>query len=192
VSSTRDACISIDHCRQATGPDCAACLEGEHRCQGDTLSVCNEDNTGFDDVMECVDEPCNETLGRCTSLICEPNQYTCEASTNTLRRCNADGSDFASEVSCGTGICDAANGECDDCVPNNVEGCIDAQRKSVCNADGQGTRAVLCADEEPTLPVCIGNGLCRACTPSTAECVDKLRVRTCTTDGQWGMPTACW
>ncbi len=191
VSVEMEECVSAAHCNQATGPNCAICLENEYRCDGDVLSECNASHTGFDEVTTCVDEPCNAILGECTTRVCNAGEYTCDATNNTLQHCNEDGNGFDEEVECGDGICDAEHGECDICEPGATLGCEDDENKTVCDDTGQDTISVSCASEDPDTPVCLGDGLCRACLPSSGECVDLFSLRTCNAQGAWGAAQTC-
>src|SRR5690606_32989341 len=58
VQVSSETCDSVAHCNQATGPDCASCLEGESSCDGDILKRCNDDHSDFVEVEKCTDAPC--------------------------------------------------------------------------------------------------------------------------------------
>ncbi len=192
VQVSSETCDSAAHCNQATGPDCASCLEGESSCDGDILKRCNDDHSDFVEVEKCTDAPCNALLGECTDRVCDAGAYYCDAASNTLSRCNQEGTGFESEsVSCGAGICDAANGQCDECQPGVVLGCADAETQELCESEGQGTIGRACAELDDETPICVGEGQCVECHPLSAECIDEHQIRRCSAEGKWEATETC-
>ncbi len=191
VTSSRVTCKTVEHCTGSSDGECLPCIEGEYRCQGDELQVCNETQSGFKQVELCNADECNALLGMCTPFVCNPEQYACIIETNTLTLCNADGTDFDSTTDCGDGICDRVGGQCDVC--NEGTGtCLDGETRSVCSEDGQELSqdncAVLTADAQP---FCVGSGDCVDCLDPSSECVNASQQRSCQSDNTWGEPETC-
>ena len=170
VTSTASGCASIQHCQQATGNACAVCLAGAYDCDGDELRRCKSTSDGYDHVDDCSAGECNESLGMCTVLICDPNQYSCDPSSNELKLCNGIGTAFTMVEDCGTGTCDLDNEQCDVCTPDQPTGCEDVANKRVCDSDGQRDSIVLCSSEDPNRPLCTGTGECVECTDAQTHC----------------------
>lgn len=192
ASVTSESCDSAAHCNQATGPQCAACLEDEYTCDADVLKRCNDDHTDYTEVATCSDAPCNALLGECTERVCDAGAYYCDAASNTLSHCNEDGTGFeADPVDCGTGICDAENGQCDQCQAGTVLGCFDGETQQVCDDEGQGVVTVACADVDGDTPICVGEGNCVECEPLSATCLDVHQIQRCSAEGKLEAVKTC-
>lgn len=152
-------CVSPQHCQLGLeGPGCAACLPGEHACQGNVLQTCGLNGLSFVDTETCpVEQPCNAGVGKCTGLACEDGQYRCSGSV--LETCNAEHTGFLAVQDCGAQICDAAGKQCDACAAS-TSGCADDVTASTCSADGQTSTLSTCPISQPH---CVGQGQCVTC-----------------------------
>ncbi len=128
-------CASLAHCEQGTGGSCAACLEGEARCEGASLSSCNDSRTGLDTVACAGPAQCNAAQARCEAPVCAPNQVVCNGAA--LQRCNATLTGFDPIADCGAPqACNAQAASCNVCTPG-ASRCADAITLATCDASGQ-------------------------------------------------------
>ena len=73
TTSTTQVCESPAHCQNATSGVCAACLPGEHRCEGANLMRCAANHLGFELQEQCASpQECNAPTASCT--LCETAQ----------------------------------------------------------------------------------------------------------------------
>jgi hypothetical protein len=153
VTSTL-TCASAEHCAQATGPLCAACLTGEARCDGAALSVCNATHSGFD-IQPCAGPQfCNVAQARCDAPACQPNEVRCEGAF--LQVCNATLTGFDPIADCGVATaCNASTASCNICAPGTSR-CLDLTTVATCDAAGQAEVVSGC----PLLQTC-DSGDCR-------------------------------
>lgn len=92
VCSTPELCCDGPQCGAIQGCLPPACAPGDFRCEGATLSICNDGQTGFAPIDECATAAqCNSRLGRCTDQPCDPmtQEYQCNGSV--LEQCEAAG-----------------------------------------------------------------------------------------------------
>jgi hypothetical protein len=132
VTSTL-VCPSVDHCQQASGAICAACLTGEARCEGAVLSVCNADHSGF--VAQACSSAalCNVAQARCDAPVCTANQARCAGAV--LEVCNATLTGFDS-IDCSPAACNPTTGRCNLCTPG-ASRCVGSRTVATCDATGQ-------------------------------------------------------
>ncbi|HKO93859.1 MAG TPA: hypothetical protein VJU61_22050 [Polyangiaceae bacterium] len=89
VCSTPQLCCS-DPNRCPSGPTCLApsCAPGDFRCDGRTLNICNEEQTGWTPISTCSSAAqCNASLGRCTDQPCSPTVPDRQCSGGDLLSC---------------------------------------------------------------------------------------------------------
>lgn len=115
-------CSSPELCCAEPGPGCdqvgcrlPVCARGDFLCEGTTLRVCNEAQTGWDRVDECASAAhCNASLGRCTEAPCVAVPAGSEFQCNgpVLEACTDQG--WQELRNCGTqALCDPEPpGEC--------------------------------------------------------------------------------
>jgi hypothetical protein len=183
VSASSKTCGTSTLCSMGDGAECAACMAKDARCDGDKLLLCKPDFSGFAETETCKPGECRANLARCTSMICDPDAYSCEG--KLLQRCNNMGSGYvqAETKDCGTGSCDALHGQCDVCEENANLGCADSASQSICAADGQSKTTRACSDLSPTTPTCVGAGVCVQCAPNSKSCTDPRMLVTCSSQG---------
>lgn len=71
-SSPELCCDTPERCNGQPGCQPPACSEGEFRCSGEVLEVCNAGQTGFDAIDRCASPlMCNASLGRCSDAACD-------------------------------------------------------------------------------------------------------------------------
>jgi len=107
VCSTPQLCCS-DPSRCPT-PTCLApsCAPGDFSCDGRTLRICNDAQTGWTAISTCASAPqCNASLGRCTDQPCNPSLPDRQCSGGELLSCAS--SNWASLGVCETqALCSA-------------------------------------------------------------------------------------
>jgi formylglycine-generating enzyme required for sulfatase activity len=185
VTSTKVTCKSPKLCQLAKQLTCAECEDGEHACAGAELRVCAPDHMSFVHKEDCATTVlCNAGAGACTSATCLPGQYRCDG--DALQKCNAGQDGWDPVSACEPGLCDAQGKQCDLCAPGALA-CKDASTSQTCAADGQMWVSAPCVS--PT-PVCLGKGVCVACSPGAKQC-KGLTPQTCDGTGAWQDGTAC-
>lgn len=169
VTVMSTTCDTDDHCTYSTTDTCAVCLPNEADCQGQTLLVCNETRTGFDET-ECTSEPCNATARACSTDECTESQLDCQG--DVLVICNETLSGFDELEDCTElgpeGHCDLQNLECDACQPGNAT--CNNDGRDVCDQDGQGTMFEACDPGSCSGPA--GSAVC-SCPVAPSECTDE-------------------
>ena len=171
---TPELCLSgLASCGEGgTSCGCQApeCEEGETRCSGAGLEICNRGRTGWDPLGECgTPELCE--LGRalsparCQPPACAVGDFVCEESV--LRSCRADLTDFEDSDTCiGPAFCNAGAGQCDPAP------CEPGERS--CN----GAEVQVCADDQtgfvPSGEVCATADLCKDDDPLDVHCDPPL------------------
>jgi hypothetical protein len=152
----------------ACGPGAASCTcqapvcsEGETRCDGSTLQVCNTGRTDWDFVSTCnTPELCTAGLAlspaHCEPPVCSPNQFVCEGAE--LRSCRPDLTGFDDFEPCvGPGFCNADAGRCDPAPCEAGERSCNGAQIQICTVDRTGFQpdgapcatAELCNDADP-------------------------------------------
>lgn len=164
------------------------CQPGETRCDGSTLELCNDDQSGFEPVVDCSPWACNEPAGQCE--VCAAGGTTCGDET-TRRICSADGLSFDDTP------CPSAAPYCVDageCVSCRDEG--DCQQpageceQALCSV---GTCSVVPVDAGTLCGsggVCNGTGDCGECVPGESRC-DGAQVQQCSAEGSWVPEQPC-
>ena len=166
----RDTCATQELCLSGlagcAGGACACqapvCEEGETRCTGATLQICNRGRTDWDVVSDCGSEALC-TLGlelspaRCEAPACAPGQFVCEDAV--LRTCRGDLTGFQDEDVCvGAAFCNAGAGQCDPAPCESGERSCNGAQIQVCAEDRTGfepdglpcATPELCNDSDPT------------------------------------------
>jgi len=178
----------------------APCDDGEYRCTGAALELCNADRTGFDLVQNCLGGPafCDSAAGVCSDVPCDVGDTRCSGAQ--VERCRADQSGFEAVPgalnTCATPQLCINNGQvpafCQgiSCTPNQTV-CTGSQLQR-CNAGQTGFVNVGPACPRPDL--CSSQRQrCDTCVPNQRECTPDLRSsRTCGPDGNsFGPLTFC-
>lgn len=90
------ACGSPALCNAAAG-NCTppACQPGQHRCTGDLLEKCKQDQTGFEPALNCLPGLCDAQGKQCD--ICKPGEASC-VNTTTRQECSTDGQKLTSSA----------------------------------------------------------------------------------------------
>lgn len=92
VCSTPELCCDGPQCGAVQGCLPPACARGDFRCEGTTLSICNDGQTGWAPIDECATAAqCNASAGRCTDEPCDSvaREYQCNGAV--LEQCQAPG-----------------------------------------------------------------------------------------------------
>jgi hypothetical protein len=92
VCSTPELCCDGPQCGTIQGCLPPACAAGDFLCEGTTLSICNDGQTGWTPIDECATAAqCNASLGRCTEQPCDSvrREYQCNGAV--LEQCQAPG-----------------------------------------------------------------------------------------------------
>jgi hypothetical protein len=127
---TRGLCNDQNPTAFCAAPACqrGALTGTEFRCDGVTLSRCNDQLTGYDPISSCATPGlCNAGLGfnGCQPPVCAPGETRCNG--NFVQRCNQDRTAFENIEQCAAGTCDSFRGACTDpCVVGSAR----------CNAQG--------------------------------------------------------
>jgi len=108
VCSSPELCCD-DSSRCPGGPTCLApsCAPGDFRCDGRTLEICNDEQTGWTAISTCPSaSQCNASQGRCTDQPCNPSAPDRQCSGGDLLSCAS--SSWASINVCSTqALCSA-------------------------------------------------------------------------------------
>ncbi|HTV19451.1 MAG TPA: hypothetical protein VMG12_12285 [Polyangiaceae bacterium] len=107
-SSPELCCDTPERCDGQPGCQPPACLEGEFRCSGAVLEVCNAGQTGFEEVDRCASAlSCNASQGRCTELACDGAERLLQCSGSSLEECAPSRSEWTLVDSCASSaLCD--------------------------------------------------------------------------------------
>lgn len=92
VCSTAELCCDSPQCGAIQGCLPPACARGDFRCEGTTLSICNDGQTGWTPIDDCATPAqCDSRLGRCTDQPCDSvtREYQCNG--DALSRCQPPG-----------------------------------------------------------------------------------------------------
>jgi hypothetical protein len=121
--TTIDTCTRAAFCQSDLGV-CDVCATGDRICDGAVLSVCNDDQTAFEEKATCV-----------APLYCDVGADDCVACAAGQKRCNGDHLDVCSDErtaweseaqSCyglGCHVVDGTNDYCNDCTAADVPVC---------------------------------------------------------------------
>ncbi len=177
VTSESQECESALLCELGSGPDCAACEPGTHRCEGAVLQACAEDGSGFEPKETCASAAlCNAGAGQCTDAVCVPEQKRCAG--DTLQICTGDQTGFEAHKTCDAGLCDEPNAQCDICAAA-TRTCVGEGTVTTCADDGQSEASAPCP---PEAPFCSADVTCVGCLDD-GDCPtpeDPCKVTTCT------------
>lgn len=189
VTATRKPCGETALCNLGTGADCAACNRNDAKCEGNDLLLCKTDYSGFAFSQTCNAGECRANLGRCTSMLCERDAWSCEG--NVLQHCNDTGTGYieADRKDCGAGICDKMSGTCKACENNANLGCADDTHQSLCSADGSQKLTRACSELSSATPSCVGTGVCVQCSGSKG-CQSPTTAIACSGQGV-ATPSMC-
>lgn len=156
---------------------CAACVTGERRCNGDTLTECNAARSALTSVMTCA-QSCIDSGTADYCGTCVPGSTQCDG--DTLETCGNDGN-WDDGDAC-TYACIARDGD-DVCAPACRPGtysCSGAQLR-LCNAAGEWTNQAMCASAAH----CDAAGReCDQCLSGEFSC-SSATLRSCDANGRW-------
>ncbi|HEY6725885.1 MAG TPA: hypothetical protein VI197_17750 [Polyangiaceae bacterium] len=196
-----ETCSSDARCLSREG-GCKPCVSGEHRCEGATLEVCDED-FGWTTAGDCGHtDACNLNSESCRP--CTENEHVCNQ--GALMRCSSERAwvlveQCANQAACSvapdktSGSCAPVDPRCtaslmhvcdgatllrcsesrDRLIP--IESCISAAHCSAAAADQQA--------EAQLLGTCLQD-----CEPDTLRCVEA-ELQRCSTDRIWMPMMAC-
>ena len=152
------------------------CVDGEVRCQGAQLDICNEGRTAFESLELCAtDVLCTNTLTyvglggrpRCRQAVCDFNEHQCTES-GILQVCTPGREGYQTTATCiGPPFCNASAAD------RGEPGCTDAEcaaGETQCN----GAQIQRCLDDrtafEPLGAACETRGLCNDNNPLNVQC----------------------
>ena len=156
----------------ATAGDCTdgACSPGQYVCEGDTLKLCNADQTALDMVKACGPGLCDAQAADCD--VCTAGEATCDGNTTVV--CNDQGT-LLEQVPCPsvTPVC-VGEGRCVECQA--ADDCQDPGACSVANCDpGRGACEPTPARADTAcmngMGYCDGRGTCLGCN-AASQCDD--------------------
>jgi hypothetical protein len=156
-------CSTAELCNAVAGACTAdACTDGQARCNGNNLEVCNAGRTGFDLLQACGGGICDAVGKQCD--VCTPGAATC-ANGSTRGVCAPDGQSFAN-TACGAAspYC-VGQGQCVACIADNQ--CPDPTpicQIGICSGNQCATTAA---------PDGTGCGAGRVCESGTCVCPYK-------------------
>lgn len=208
VCSTPELCCDGPHCGAVQGCLPPACARGDFRCEGTTLSICNDGQTGWVPIDECATAAhCNASAGRCTDEPCDSVARESQCNGAAREQCQPPGwrvvDTCATPTLCRTGIatadCEETRCVIDDnqqspfqCTYGDLMRCNDAQTgfehvETCLNA----TRCTPLIEElagDPYAPVLDPNALlrlgCRSanCSPGRYKCEAGGALMRCNAD----------
>ncbi len=164
-------CTTGSPCNPDTGTCTSlACLEGQRRCQGDSLQECNEDLTAFEEIELCAPGLCDPVNLECD--VCAASGSECSMDGSQQLVCDSAGQSVTA-LTCGsaTPYC-RGSGECVECkLDIHCPG--DECSTATCNV-GTGT----CS----TVPVASGIGCSTGVCDGNGNCVECASPSDCTAD----------
>ncbi len=169
------------------GEPVLVCDDGDRRCDGDSVFVCNEARTGWGFVQAC-DTAC--AAGACVVAACPAGRRRC--SGVMLEQCDVRGLGWSVVTVC-EGGCDVDDAECLPAAVDGGAGCPEAMRRCV------GDALEVCAGRRWSLVEVCEAG-CRGtdcvqtvCRPGDRRCdASGAEVEICSADGtQWRFRRAC-
>ena len=143
---------------------CAACIPGEHMCEGKNLLTCAADGTRST-TTDCMSEAlCDETAGSCRPPSCKAEEVKCVG--DTLKTCSRDltGWDESVSQSCDPNMCDSVNKRCRACSPGKRQ--CSGDQLQICDSQGQQFTTTSC---DFSRPHCVDAGQCVQCV-SDGDC----------------------
>jgi hypothetical protein len=175
-------CLKTEHC--GPGEYCgsgyclsAACASGESKCEGNAVTVCKGDGSGWQVGTPCVDgQYCLD--GTCLDLACQPFAIWCDG--DVYKVCADDGKSVKYQEDCAAQGKHCFESACIDsvCTPLS-EFCVDASTGATCSGDGMSYAEVPCGAQQ----FC-EDGVCTAwvCQPNAASCEGNV-AKVCNTVG---------
>ena len=169
LSTTVTACAVNEGCVDGA---CMTrmCTPGAATCTSPTTrSVCNADGFGATTMSCGATQRC--AAGACVDLACTPGSSTCASST-TVRVCAADGSGTTTLTCPASSTCTGTMCSSWVCTPGTATCPTGATARTVCNADGLGTRSEPCAaPANASMARCGVGGACTfTCNAGFGDC----------------------
>ncbi len=169
LSTAVIACASNEGCRDGA---CVlrTCVPGVATCSSTTVrSVCNADGFGATSTPCGASQRC--AAGVCVDLACVPGASTC-VDSRTVRVCAADGSGTSTMTCPASSTCTGTTCSGWVCTPGMATCPAGATTRTICNADGLGTRMEPCvAPSNASMSRCGDGGVCAyTCNAGFGDC----------------------